>query len=534
MPQPFDAATRAVQAVMETLRSQGKELDPLLVQLDFALGAGAWGDVVGHLEHLAGMETLPRRVATVHVAIALVCRDALGDAARAVRHLDLALDQEPGDLEAFEALDQTLARAGDRGAKLLEASNRTMIERLRRADDANLEASLWRFLGEVFRARAKGAGKPDEDAATIRLASRGGPTSQEPHKILAELYMGTPSTPEKAVEEHQARIREDPSRVDSYKALRRLYFDARQYDRAWCLCATLRFLEQADQDEQQFHERYKGLSKAKARLDNERWLKDLFHADEDPFVGKIFETILPAVRRFKVQPHKAFGLKKKDKHDPATSTTAFAKTFAYAAHALNLPFLPELYLRPDEATGLQYATTDPPASVAGRLVLSGLAVQDLAFEVGRHLAYYRGEHYIRWLEPTIVGLRLLLLAAIKTAQPKLQTPPDPTGVLDMTVESLGRALTPMAHEQLALLVRKLVRSTDEADVEQWIRAVELTACRAGFLLCNDLGVASRMIQDQTSTLGDSPPKEKIRELVVFSVSEPYFRLREALGITIGQ
>jgi hypothetical protein len=533
MPHPNDAATRAVQNVMETLRSQGREFDPILVQLDLALGNAAWGDVVEHLEHLADLETLPRRAAAVHVAIARVCHDALGDVASAVRHLDLALDHEPGSLEAFEALDETLTRSADPPVALLEASNRKMLERLRKAAAPDLETGLWRYLSEVFRSHTKDASKPDEDAATIRLASRGVPTSLEPHNVLAELYMGAQSPPAATVEEHQARIREDPTRLDAYKALRLLYFDAHQYDKAWCLCAALRYLEHADPEEHQFHERYKGLPRVQARLDNERWLKDLAHPDEDLCVGKIFETILPAVRRFKVQPHKAYGLKKKDRQDPKTSTVTLAKTFAYAAHALNLPFLPELYVRPNEATGLQYATTDPPASVAGQLVLSGLTVQDLAFETGRHLAYYRGEHYIRWLEPTIVGLRLILLAAIKTAEPKLQPPPDASGVLDMTVKALASALTPMAREQLAMLVRKLVRTTDEADVEQWIRAVELTACRAGFLLCNDLGVAARMIQEQTPTLGDTPPKEKIRELVAFSVSEPYFRLREALGITIG-
>ncbi len=66
-----------------------------------------------------------------------------------------------------------------------------------------------------------------------------------------------------------------------------------------------------------------------------------------------------------------------------------------------------------------------------------------------------------------------------------------------------------------------------------MQCVELTACRAGFLLCNDLEIAARMIQAEPP-LGavDLTPKEKVEELVLFSVSEAYFRLREALGIQI--
>ena len=100
------------------------------------------------------------------------------------------------------------------------------------------------------------------------------------------------------------------------------------------------------------------------------------------------------------------------------------------------------------------------------------------------------------------------------------------------VKTLGKTLTPTAREQLAALVRKFIQNTGEADIKTWINAVEMTACRTGFLLCNDIQSAARMIQNQAAAVGDVPAKEKIKELVIFSVSEEYFRLREALGIAI--
>jgi hypothetical protein len=184
--------------------------------------------------------------------------------------------------------------------------------------------------------------------------------------------------------------------------------------------------------------------------------------------------------------------------------------------------------------GLNYAITEPPASVVGQLLLSGFTPQDLTFEIGRHLAYYRGEHYIRWVEPTTAGLRILLLSAVKAVNPQFKTPPDPSGVLDQTVATLASSLTPAAKEQLGGLVRKFIQKTGEADIKKWINAVEMTACRCGFLLCNDIQSAARMIQNQAATVGDVPAKEKIKELVLFSVSEQYFKLRQALGVTIGQ
>jgi hypothetical protein len=66
-----------------------------------------------------------------------------------------------------------------------------------------------------------------------------------------------------------------------------------------------------------------------------------------------------------------------------------------------------------------------------------------------------------------------------------------------------------------------------------MRMVELTGCRAGFLLCNNLEIAARMIQAEPPMGAvELTPKEKIQDLLLFSVSEQYFRLREALGIRI--
>ena len=66
--------------------------------------------------------------------------------------------------------------------------------------------------------------------------------------------------------------------------------DTRQYDKAWCMCSALAFLQRADADEMQFYEQYKqkGFVRAKARLTDEMWAKNVFHPDEDRYIGAIF------------------------------------------------------------------------------------------------------------------------------------------------------------------------------------------------------------------------------------------------------
>ena len=52
-------------------------------------------------------------------------------------------------------------------------------------------------------------------------------------------------------------------------------------------------------------------------------------------------------------------------------------------------------------------------------------------------------------------------------------------------------------------------------------------------MCNDLEVAARLVQTEPVAVGGVEPKEKIRDLVQWSISDEYFALREHLGLTIG-
>src|SRR6185436_3218304 len=152
------------------------------------------------------------------------------------------------------------------------------------------------------------------------------------------------------------------------------------------------------EDEKRFFEDYRprGMIQVKSRLDNEQWVKNLFHRDENISIGKIFEMVTPAAVTAKLQQLQASKqlpqLDRRFKQDPATSTVTFAKTFGWAGQVLGVQ-LPDLYVRNDVAGALLAVPSRPPASVAGQSVLTGYTPQELTFIVGKHLSYYRGEHY---------------------------------------------------------------------------------------------------------------------------------------------
>jgi len=521
---------KALQSYLEAKELRDK--DPALLHKLIAhyTSTRQWPEAVETLEEVASVEKDQGRAAKYHFSIGVIYRDELRNADQAVEAFDRSLDLSPENLKAFEAIERILT--GQEDWKALERSYRRMLRRIAGKGRKELEINLWHFLGEIYRTRLQ---QLEPAAEAFRTAARLDPDNVPRHELLADLFLALPGKTADAVEEYQWLIGLDPYRIEPYKALRKLYADGKQYDKAWCLCATLSFLKKADPEEQQFFEQHRtrGLVRAQARLDNERWVKDLFHPQEDPVLGKLFESMLPAVRKVRIQPIKKFGLKKTERSDPATDTVMLSKTFGYCGQVLNLPRIPELYLQPDQPGGLRYVIIDPMASVAGANVLSGYSPQEVTFMVAKHLAYYRPEHYIRWILSAHEELWGFFLASIQLAEPDFETPPDPSGAAEPWVAKLKKQLSPAALEQLELLVPKVRGSATEAGLRRWLNAVELTACRAGLLLCNDLEVAARMIQAEALGVVEIAPKDKLKDLVVFSVSEPYFRLREHLGIQAG-
>jgi tetratricopeptide (TPR) repeat protein len=486
-----------------------------------------WNEAIEVIQRISDLDERDAAKSKYAYTVAVIIRDELKDAEAAIDKFNEALDLDSSQLKAFEAINKILTQKKD--WKQLERAFRKMLHRIMSKEgNDELKFNLWHNLGVIYRDRQQ---KFDAAAEAFKMASGIQPDNALEHQILAELYSMIPERIGDAINEHQWLLRQDPYRVDSYRALYRLYFDARAYDKAWCLAATLTFLKKADAEQQQFYEQYKqgGMIRPQSRIDNERWVKDLFHPDEDLYVAKIFEATVPAVHAAKASTDKALHLSKKHEVDPATSTVTFARTFGFVSQVLNLSIVPRLFLRPDAQGGLTFVPgSNPPASVCGASLLSGFSPQDLTFVIGRHVSYYRGEHFIRTLLSTHTELRTILLSAMAMAG---VGPKDPQ--LAPTMQALQSKLGPAQFEAVRTVAKRFVEAGGNTDLKRWMQAVELTGCRAGFLLCNDLETAARMIQSlPPEGPTDLPPKEKIKEIVLFSVSEEYFRLRESLGIQI--
>jgi tetratricopeptide (TPR) repeat protein len=522
---------KAIEALEEArdLRPQDHVLLHKLLQL--YQQAGEWQRMIDTIQAISDLESRPEVKARYLFTQAQICRDKLEDLDRAVELFNDALDLNPSYLEAFERINKVLTQ--QKSWKQLERAYRKMIHRIAGKGNTDLEHTLWHQLGLIYRDRLQ---QPDTAIEAFKMASVTKPDSTVVHQILAELYEVNERWDD-AIEEQRVLLQSDPLAIDPYRALYRLYLHKQAYDEAWCLAAAMTFLRKADEEEKRFFEDYRpqGMLAVKGRLSNELWAKSVFHADENPYISKIFEQLAPSALQAKIAQLQSQGklpvLDKRFRQDPATSTVTFAKTFGWAAQVLAVQ-CPDLYVRNDVPGAIVAVPALPPASVAGQTVLTGFQAQELTFMCGKHLSHYRGEHYIRTLFPTQAELTIMLFAGVMIAAPNTPMPQDMAAQIRATAQELAKYLQPMQLEGLRVVVKRFIEEGAKANIKRWNQAVELTSCRAGLIVSGDLEVAKKILSAEQQLPGDLPAADKMKELLLYFVSDEYFEVRRALGIVV--
>ena len=523
---------KAIDALEEArdLKPQDHVLLHKLLQL--YQSAADWQKMVDTLQSIAEHEEKREIKARYIFTQAQIYRDKIEDLDRAVELFNESLDLNPSYLEAFERINKVLTQ--QKNWKQLERAYRKMLHRIAGKGNADLEHTLWHQLGLIYRDRLQ---QTDSAIEAFKMAASNKPDTVVVRQILAELYEVGERWDE-AIAEQRVILENEPLKIDAYRALYRLYLQKQAYDEAWCLAAAMAFMKKADEEEQRFFDDYRpqGMLAVKGRLSNEIWAKYVFHADENLYISKIFEMIAPAALKAKIAQLQGQGklpvLDKRFRQDPATSTVTFAKTFGWASQVLGVPIVPELYVRNDVPGAIVAVPSIPPASVAGQTVLTGFQPQELTFMCGKHLSHYRPEHYIRTLFPTQPELTIMLFAGVMLAAPNTPMPQDMAAQIRATAQELAKYMEPVQLEGLRLVVKRFIDEGAKANIKRWNQSVELTACRAGLIVCGDLEISKKLIGAEAQLPGDLSAADKMKELLLYFVSEQYSEVRRALGIAI--
>ncbi len=328
------------------------------------------------------------------------------------------------------------------------------------------------------------------------------------------------------------RVRRDPTSVEPLRALRRVYDARGELDKQWCVTQALCLLGQANDSERALYDKHRseGLIAPRSSVSQQAWYELLFHPEEEPLTGQIFGVIAPAVLLGRVTALRRDGkLHQPDpatRQDPAKATITAVRALSWAAAILGLA-PPPIFVEKERDVGFEHIPAVPPLSVVGKRVLSGRTQAEQAFLAGRHLSWYRQEHFVKTLFSAVPDLEDLFLAALTVGSPGLPIAED----MKRRVAPIARAIEPVLQPPQVDALRgyflRFVEDGGRTNLQRWSSAVEKTACRAGLLLCNDLMTAAQLLAPEEGQLGDLA-----KDLITFVTSERYFRLRRQLGIAV--
>ncbi len=534
------AALAAYRAAIGVCRSDHAALQRVL---DVAAELKQWDVAAATIERFAELEPEPIRTGQYLLAAAEVFRDKIQDDDRALEYYDRALDSFFSDakkltadnlprfMKSFADADEIYTRK--RAWKDQERAYRHMIRRLPAGHE--LLSHLWHGLGEIYRSRLR---QPGNAIAAFEVARDLDPKNVERREILAELYVSAgPDQADKAIAEHQAMLDLYPTKYDSYIRLGRTFMSLGRYDEAWCVCRALVFMGQATPEATRFFDRYNQaeLTRATRRLAPDRW-KHIYHPQEDRLVSSIMSMVWSEVSSLRARSPRGLGLRKKDMPTPRQWKAPRVQLFSYAAQALGLR-TPQLYVQHTKDGGIVYANCQTKAGVTPSLVLRSRYFnipdhRSAAFVLGKKLCYLRPEHVLSLAYGSVTELQAIFDWAVRRRANNWSAHAD-GALIDELSRSVTPAIGPSRWEQLQQLAARERRSEKPRNLSSWRVAIDHTADRTGFILCNDLQVAASQIASEHSWPGMPQADTRITDLLRYSVSNDYFAVRRHLGMGVG-
>jgi hypothetical protein len=333
-------------------------------------------------------------------------------------------------------------------------------------------------------------------------------------------------------EEVWRQVRRDPTNAKSVRALYRIYAARSELDKQWCVAQALHVLGAASEAEEKLYQQYRThtLIAARTGINNQTWYECLFHPEEEPLTGQIFGVIAPAVLLGRVTALRREGKlhipSPETRQDPAKATVTAVRALPWAAALFGLP-VPPIFIEKDRDAGYVHIPGVPPVSVIGKRALSGCSQPEHAFLVGRHLSWYRQEHFVKTLFSAVPDLEDLFLAALTIGNPGLPIAEDMKRRVAPIAAAIEPVLEPAQKDALRGHFLRFVEEGGRTNLMRWSNAVDKTACRAGMVLSNDLGTAAEVLEREEGKHG-----ALARDLIAFVSSDRYFQLRKRLGIAV--
>jgi len=489
--------------------------------LDAAIAAGEHDEATSILKRILEVEQDGVKRAEYHYALALHVMEHVKDSAATREHLWASIELNPDQEDAVKALENVLVADHD------EDGIATLYQLLARhyrltGQDDKLKDAL-RKLARGYDERLK---NPVLAAEALRQLLAQAPTDMEAATRLADVLTASTGKEKDALGAHRRVIEMDPTREESYRAIRDLCVVLEDEDGAWTSAAALKVLGHATEaDAAAFEDgRQPALMLKRDYMPEGTFERLILDKGADPGLARVLAILFDPLSR--ILPWKQpgdLGLSDSDILDMKGKGT-FQNMAAASSKILGIP-LPRVY-RAKGMNGLAKLAFNPPALAAGDDVMEGWRGKELRFGVGRALASFAPGFQLAGISD-VESLRLFFLAALSIAFPDYPVPDDASGVQEMA-RDLGKSLTPGMRSEILEIMSEFRRDQKSIDSQVFLQGVDKTASRAGLFLANDLYVAGGLLSDDALNLSDLEYGDRVTDLCAWTVSEKYATLRSKM------
>ncbi len=542
-------AYRAIDAYSEALKitADSAEVLEALVALFRETRQGTKAvDALEKLLALPAVSGEAARAKKLYAQLGEILRDELKDIARAAEAFNKALDLDFRFLQAFSALESMLG--ANKQWDALEQNYLKMIQRLPKTDDTHAaRMTLFKALAEFYEKVRR-----DKKATrqVYQVVIKGKPDDVQALERYAELCSEEEGAEKEAIEAWRAALPVTDKPAKAVHALVKLAAKAKDYDLAWLSAQVASFLlGDTGPEEREILGKLGAYAKRKEQaqkpLTNQLWTAQLYHPKVRGAMGDILALLYDKLGAYYAKKPSAFSIEPKfDRIDLATSQELALNSYKYVLRILDVdevdlysPFLVQTRERmrtkaagmatPDRDLMLELIHTHPVALKAGGKLFGEQSQKELYFWLGRTVTFCRPELALARVLPA-ERLEAVFQAAVVAGVPSYRITADPRAV-DAEMAIVNR-LEPQFRAALARLAREYARGATPNDVRDFVEGAELTANRAGALLCADLEVAKAVLSRDAAAKVNQ--RARVRDLVLFCLSKDYLELRSATGLKI--
>jgi hypothetical protein len=406
-----------------------------------------------------------------------------------------------------------------------------MLKRLPQADPKGIKGVLWRNLGDLYRFKLKNL---EGATQAYKVVVKMQPDSVELLEVLADLLGKNPAAVDDAIVTWQRLVQLNPDRMNRpLHELVRLYLQRKLTDRTYLACAALKAMNDIAPQEQQLLATYQKQAspQAKRAMTDKLWDVLLVHPSARGPLSILSSTLWRTAGSALMRQPKDFGFDKKklwERTDlDAPVPMYFVTQLKYVRGVLNVGAF-ELWEKVDGAEALAPLPLETPTLAIGRgnPLLRDTNAKAMWFQIARQVSGLRPAFIL----PRTLGAQrfnALVDVAIRLVEPRYPVTSDPREVAEVE-RALARIAAPLANA-LQPIVAELLKAKQAVNTKAFLEGMEHTALRTGFMLTADLDLALAVARQPDPGAIPLPFAAKVKELMLFAVSEEHFELRQRLG-----